>query len=382
MVVSPNKKEYDSMINELTSPIEKWMGKTKLHKGYYDFDFSGNSIKAQKFIANSYCYPEQNYLTKRYSGKWTYVEYAFQSWTLDPCNSFGIHMAAFNPKPWFKQPVGSELKIKNKNLIIPYITEDMVESFSDLPKAFVADKSDNYYENISYSYEIFNDLMVWGLLKYEKLKDFFLEGMEIRGPKISFDKDIFKPLTPKNNYLLIKDIKKSSRAYKQMSLSQQSIYKLLTDYDNEKENIKKRNVCLKNKKNRYGEKTQDKTIITWSQKIKENSNKAGKRKIRTKKKNNRKDKKTIKNKKKLIYFYMNNCKWCKEFQKIWPKIKKEKIIKNKNIRFMKINGEKNLKMKKRYNIKTYPSLVLIEGKDHKIFKGERTIENINRFISE
>ena len=99
-------------------------------------------------------------------------------------------MAAFNPKPWFKQPVGSELKIKNKNLIIPYITEDMVESFSDLPKAFVADKSDNYYKNISYSYEIFNDLMVWGLLKYEKLKDFFLENMEIRGPKISFDKNL------------------------------------------------------------------------------------------------------------------------------------------------------------------------------------------------
>ena len=380
MVVSPSKKEYDSMIKELTSPLEKWMGKTKFHKGYYDFDFSGKSIRAQKFVANSYCYPEQNYLTKRYSGKWTYIEFAFQSWTLDPCNSFGIHMAAFNPKPWFKQPVGTELKIKSKNLIIPYVTEDMVESFSDLPKAFVADKMDNYYENISYSYEIFNDLMVWGLLKYEGLKDFFLEGMEIRGPKISFDRDVFKPLTGKDDFLLIKDIIKSSRSYKQMSLSQQSIYKLLTDYDNEKNNVGKMNVCLKNKVNRYGEKSQDKTIITWPGEKKSGEKKSGEKKsgLKTKKKT-KKGKRTQKtkkqDKKKLIYFYMDNCKWCKEFQKIWQQLKK-----NKSIKFMKINGPKNPTMTKKYKVNSYPTLVKIEGGSHELFEEERTLKNLKEFL--
>ena len=53
-------------------------------------------------------------MTKRYSGKWTFIEFAFQSWSLDPCNSFGIHMAAFNPKPWFKQPAGTEVELKEK----------------------------------------------------------------------------------------------------------------------------------------------------------------------------------------------------------------------------------------------------------------------------
>ena len=372
MVVSPNKKEYDSMIKELTSPIETWMGKNKLHKGYHDFDFSGKSIKSQKFVVNSYCYPEQNYLTKRYSGKWTYIEYAFQSWTLDPCNSFGIHMAAFNPKPWFKQPVGVELKIKTKYKGIPYLTEDMVESLSDLPKAFVSDKTDNYYENISYSYEIFNDLMVWGLIEYPDLKDFFLEGMEIRGPKISFDKDIFKPLTSNHDYLLIKDITKSSKTYKKMSLSQQSIYRLLTDYDNEKSSIKKRNVCLKNKVNRYGEKSQDKTIITWS-----NDNKKASFKKTTNKKNKTKRKTIKQDKNKLIYFYMDNCKWCEKFHKLWLKIKK-----NKSIKFMKINGPKNPTMTKKYKVTSYPTLVLIKDKNVKIFREERTLENINRFLKE
>ena len=379
MVISPNKKEYDSMIKELTSPLEKWMGKTKLHKGFHDFDFSGKSIKAQKFVANSYCYPEQNYLTKRYSGKWTYIEYAFQSWTLDPCNSFGIHMAAFNPKPWFKQPVGSELKIKSKHKHFPYVNEDMVESFSDLPKAFVADKMDDYYENISYSYEIFNDLMVWGLLEYEGLKDFFLENMEIRGPKISFDKDIFKPLTGKKDFLLIKDINKSSRAYKQMSLSQQSIYKLLTDYGNEKSNIKKRNVCLKNKVNRYGEKTQDKSIITWTG-FKEKKDITDKKSAYTKKKKSSKKKtkgKTKgKTKIKLIYFYMDGCGWCDKFKPLWSKLKKEV----KDIKFMKINGPQNPTMKDKYGVKTYPALVKIENKNHELFEGERTFENLKDFL--
>ena len=82
MVVSPNKKEYNSMIRQLTSPLETWMGKDKYHKGYHDFNFD-NPI-GQKFVPNSYCYPEQNYLTKRYSGKWTFIEFAFQSWSLDP----------------------------------------------------------------------------------------------------------------------------------------------------------------------------------------------------------------------------------------------------------------------------------------------------------
>ena len=73
----------------------------------------GNKI-GRKFVANSYCYPEQNYLTKKFSGEWKYIEFAFQSWSRDPCNSFGIHMAAFNPKPWFKQPAGTKVSINKR----------------------------------------------------------------------------------------------------------------------------------------------------------------------------------------------------------------------------------------------------------------------------
>ena len=381
MVVSPNKKEYDSMIKELTSPLKKWMGPGKLHKGFYDFNF--DVLNGRKFIKNSYCYPEQNYLTKRFSGKWTYIEFAFQSWTLDPCNSFGIHMAAFNPKPWFKQPVGSELRIKKKDIGIPYVDSD---ELLDLPKAFVMDKMNDYYENISYSYEIFNDLMVWGLVEYSDLKDYFLENMEIRGPKISFDKDNFKPLTEENDFLLIKDIEKGSKPFKKMSASQKNIHRLLTDYEKAKDKIKDKyiNVCLKKKENRYGKKTFDPTIITWPDyktkgKVKRGSAKTERKKRKRKKRKTtkRKNETNTESSKKLVYFYMKDCKWCTKFETIWQKLKK----KNKDIKFVKINGPRNKRLKEEYNVKSYPTLILVTEEGKETFEGMRNYKTVQEFIS-
>ena len=62
-------------------------GERKYHTGFFDFDLSNPN--QSKYIDKSYCYPDQNYLTKRYSGKWHYIEFAFASWSLDPCNSMG-----------------------------------------------------------------------------------------------------------------------------------------------------------------------------------------------------------------------------------------------------------------------------------------------------
>ena len=46
---------------------------------------------------------------------------------------------------------------------------------------------------------------------------------------------------------------------------------------------------------------------------------------------------------------------------------------------MKINGPNNPTMKSKYKVKTYPSLVKIEGKDI-LFDEERTYENIKEFL--
>ena len=48
LLVKPDKKEYDSMIKELSSPLETWMGPNKKHKGFYSFNFD-NPIRSGIF---------------------------------------------------------------------------------------------------------------------------------------------------------------------------------------------------------------------------------------------------------------------------------------------------------------------------------------------
>ena len=265
MIIEPNQKEYDSMINELTGPIDSWMGPGKKHIGFYDMDLNKDtSITGQKFVDSSYCYPEQNYLTKRYSGKWTYVEYSFQSWSLDPCNSFGIHMAAFNPKPWFKQPANSKIKMRNKYQ--PYFKSDNPDIFiSEIPKAVVPEEQSIVLENIAISYELFNDLIIWGMVQYPKLHTFFGEKTKIYGTKLSFGEDRFDKLSKKTEFKLLKDIVKDDVDYKKLSVSQQYINNLMNDYSNFRPLVKDKylSVCKTKSKNRYGESVFRNDIITY-----------------------------------------------------------------------------------------------------------------------
>ena len=436
LVISPNKKEYDAIIKQLTSPVSTWMGPGKEHIGFYDMELNRDkSITGRKFVDSSYCYPEQNYLTKRYSGKWTYIEYSFQSWSLDPCNSFGIHMAAFNPKPWFKQPANSKIKgIPGYN---PYFDPDIF--ISDIPKAVVPENENLILENISISYELFNDLIIWGLVNYSKLVDFFLEDTKIYGTKISFGEDKFKPLSGKDEYKLIRDIPKKDPDYKKLSISQQYISNLLNDYKYFVAKVKDKylSICHTKTKDRYGEYLFDRTIITYpdhidkslsekTQLLKKKQIHVGrlrgtpiddlteeeavyyagtrefylnkkfrevfltskysylvksdnhyatlKKKKATKRKGKRKSIKTKRKREKLIFFKMNGCHWCTDFESdLWPKIKKE-------IKTQIINGPKNPHLTKKYGIKTYPALVRVRSGKHELFRGERTFDKIMKFL--
>jgi len=397
LVVSPDKWEYNEMIRELTSPAKDWIGPDKFHKGFYTFDF--DKLSGRKFLEDSYCFPEQNYLTKRYSGKWTYIEFAFQSWSLDPCNSFGIHMAALNPKPWFKQPVGTELDIKEKYQPYLHVLEEL-DIPSDLPKAFVSGDQSSYYENISYSYELFNDLMIWGFLKYEELTDFFMNNCKIYGAKTSFDKDLFEKLTDKDDFLYLKDIEIKSSTYKKLSLSQRYICNFFHNYEQTKNKLKNKylSVCLKKKTNRYGEKSADYTIISYQNDVPDEESAKGSmsnnKKTKKKSKGKRKDsqgrvkgsqrkkqkskRKSKNNKIKVIYFYKKKCRYCSVFNKTWMKLKQSTL--KKHCRFIKLNGPENKPMKKKYQIESYPTIVKVDGKDYEKFTEERKYKKLYDFL--
>ena len=72
---------------------------------------------------------------------------------------------------------------------------------------------------------------------------------------------------------------------------------------------------------------------------------------------------------------MDSCPYCKKFEKyLLPQIREE----CKDYKIKTINREESPKLIQKYNIKSYPSLVRTEN--WKLFKGERTLNNIKRFL--
>jgi len=348
-------------------------------------------------------------------------------------------MAAFNPKPWFKQPANISVKLA-KNYT-PYYHNKIEDVFvSEIPKAITNENESLMLENISISYELFNDLIIWGLVNYPKLIKFFLHDTKIYGTKISFGEDKFKNLSSKDEFKLLKDITKNDPDYKKLSISQQYITNLINNYSGFVHEVKDKylSVCKTKFKDRYGDYNYrydilkypnviDKSLsesrqlakhnkisfgdlkgvlindITEEQAnyyvntrkftldedlreaflrskykhlVKEDQLYASKKKKKTKRRNS--SKKTKKKNRKILYcFTMKGCHWCHDFQKdLWPKLKKLKVCK-----FKIIDRHKNPDLVKKYKIKIYPTLVLVNVNKHKIFKGERTYNKIVKFCN-
>jgi hypothetical protein len=405
LLVEPNMKEYNSMISELET---NFMGDNKEHSGFWSFDF--DSSNGQKFVNNSYCYPEQNYLTKRYSGKWKFIEFAFQSWALDPCNSFGIHMAAFNPKPWIIQPLSAKLKIKHNSQ--PYMTREI-----DVPITLKENTKENY-ENISYSYEIFNEVILWGLVNYSNLSSFFMNTTKIAGKKTSFDLNKFENISNGTKELLLKDIKKEGKysgVYKRLSKTQKFISDLLDDNQETKQKLLKAipQLC---KARVDAEGDNDTTIIEYdygkqeggakkkSQRRRRSQRRGSakrrgpsQRRGRSQRRRGRSQRRRVSSSKRRVqripdsekhifyYFSMNGCKYCKEFDPVWKKITTSQSKKQSPIIMKKIIQSRYSPLLLKYNIQSFPTLLLQRtdgSKSHHIFEGDRTMKNINDFIKD
>lgn len=113
LIIEPNRTTFDNMIKQLQTPLDQWFGEHKEHKGFW----LGNNFYDFYFL------PEQNYITKRFSGEWKSVDLGFSTWLIDIENSFGFTFAGFVVKPWEVQsafhkysinPYSQFSKINNK----------------------------------------------------------------------------------------------------------------------------------------------------------------------------------------------------------------------------------------------------------------------------
>ena len=138
---------------------------------------------------------------------------------------------------------------------------------------------------------------------------------------------------------------------------------------------------LRNIRKYMGFSTKTKNYYTFkdSKKLKSGNRKNNKKtKKRKKLERKTKRKKTQKkNNKKVLYFFMEGCKYCKIFEKTWEKLQ-DNI---KNVKFMKINGPENTRMSSKYNINSYPTIVLVSNKSHETFEEKRTYSNLKKFIT-
>jgi len=80
---------------------------------------------------------------------------------------------------------------------------------------------------------------------------------------------------------------------------------------------------------------------------------------------------------KVYYFFMDGCHYCKEFNKTWLKLKK----KYPNATYIKHNKDDKPDLIQKYGIETYPAIVRVSGKKHKLYPTDnRELSKLLKFI--
>ncbi|MCJ7637751.1 MAG: hypothetical protein MUO21_09710, partial [Nitrososphaeraceae archaeon] len=203
LIVEPNINEFNAMITELQTPLSEWFDEKKKHTGFW----LGNDFY------NFYFLPEQNYLTKRFSGQWKSVDMGFSSWLIDINNSFGFTFAGFTVKPW-----GAQCSF-HKYSINPYST------FS---------KINNKITQKSYGYQIMNHHIynMFSKIKIMKNQSFWTFNILSEMFDLVFTERPFDPWEPEYvlsnpNNKKIQDIKVENLKY--LSYDQKKLVYLLND---------------------------------------------------------------------------------------------------------------------------------------------------------
>lgn len=141
-IVSPDYEEFDNMIKDLQQTnVDTWFKNDSEHKGFW----LGNKL------LRSYILPEQNYLTKRFSGKWHSVDMSYSTWLIDTDKSFGFTFAGWVVKPWLNQSMGHAY------------SKNMTSIWS---------KTHNKHTQKSYSMQILNNLFCKMILDLSKIDDY------------------------------------------------------------------------------------------------------------------------------------------------------------------------------------------------------------------
>lgn len=96
-----------------------------------------------------------------------------------------------------------------------------------------------------------------------------------------------------------------------------------------------------------------------------------------------KDAKASERRYRLVYLHMNGCVYCRKFDPVWKEFK--------NLYASQLRNEKGVHLASfeagdrealKFNVTGYPTVLLVRGKNEvvKVFKGERTVANLKKFV--
>lgn len=88
---------------------------------------------------------------------------------------------------------------------------------------------------------------------------------------------------------------------------------------------------------------------------------------------------------KLCFFYMNGCGWCDKFTPVWNKLKKNNICKLYDCESSNQNNSieaKQIEQQLNTQISSYPSIFLEINGNYKEYQGDRSYEDVVKFIKE
>ena len=74
---------------------------------------------------------------------------------------------------------------------------------------------------------------------------------------------------------------------------------------------------------------------------------------------------------------MDGCGWCDKFNPTWLKLIKE--FKSK-LSMKKVNGPSSPDLLKKYDIQSFPSIVLVSGQEHQKYEGDRSMKDMKKFL--
>jgi hypothetical protein len=153
LVIKPDKKLFDHLVNKLQQEKTTWFGPEYNHKGVIGLD---------RKLSDRYIFPEQDFLTQELSGQWHMIDGRYCAWGKHSDEEiYGMHMAGL------KYEIQGQWK-NYKSWMVQIPIED---GFSTIT----------------------NEIAIWGIINYPALKGILMANLKIYiGEKlIDFDKIAF-----------------------------------------------------------------------------------------------------------------------------------------------------------------------------------------------